>query len=480
VTTFADLPLHVNRGDTEPMAAQIASQIRYAVSGGVLGGGERMPSSRELARLLGVSRTVVMGAYMQLFAEGWLEGRHGSGTYVAAGTHATASATGSPAPQAPPERRDEPVIELAPGIPWAAGIDQGIWRRALRYAGTQPPSAWPDPAGLPDLRAEVTTYMRRTRGLAASTAEVLITRGVAAGLALLVAGIVKPGDRVGVEDPGYPSARQVLTRAGAIVVPCPVDSRGIIPGKLPGNLKLVYTTPAHQYPLGGRLPVARRQALTAWARATGALIVEDDYDSEFRYDVAPLPTMRGMDPDVVVYLGTTSKMLTPALGWGWLIAPPALVAELAGIRRELGDRVPEPVQHAVLSMLRTGDLERHVRKMRLEYARRRAAVVDALSAASAGTGAAMAGSGAPAGAGPLVWRLLGDTAGMHVVVELPDAATAERVRLEAESQRVVIGTPDRYFVGPATRHGLLIGYGATPLPKLREAVTVLRDVLSAR
>jgi hypothetical protein len=247
----------------------------------------------------------------------------------------------------------------------------------------------------------------------------------------------------------------VLTRAGAQVVPCPVDSRGIVPGRLPTDLKLLYTTPAHQYPLGGRLPVARRQELIAWARATGALIVEDDYDSEFRYDVGPLPTLRGMDPGVVVYLGTTSKTLTPALGGGWLIAPPALVTELAGMRRDIGDRVPEPVQHAVLALLRGGDLERHVRKMRLEYARRRAAIVEILDGA----------------------RILGDTAGMHVVVELPDAAGVERIRRDVESRGV--STLDQYFTGAPTRHGLVIGYGAAPLPAIREAATALRGLLRA-
>jgi GntR family transcriptional regulator/MocR family aminotransferase len=314
---------------------------------------------------------------------------------------------------------------------------------------------WPDPAGLPELRAEVAGYLRRARGLAVTDGEVLITRGVASGLALLAAARVGRGDRVGVEEPGYQSARRVLTRAGAIVVPCPVDSRGIVPGRLPGDLKLLYTTPAHQYPLGGRLPVARRQELIAWAHATGALIVEDDYDSEYRYDVAPLPTMRGMDPGVVIYLGTTSKTLTPALGGGWLIGPPTLVTELAAIRRDLGDRVPEPVQHAVVSLLRTGDLERHVRKMRLEYGRRRAAVVETLNGA----------------------RLLGDTAGMHLVVELPDIAASERVRVGAERRGVIVGTLDRYFAGPATRHGLVIGYGAASLPRIREAVATVGDVL---
>ena len=435
------------------MAAQIADQVRTAVAGGVLGGGERLPSSRELARTLGVSRTVATAAYTQLFAEGWLEGRHGSGTFVADGVGSSSAARTQP-----PPRRAAPgpssSIELRPGIPWAAGIDQAMWRRAFRYAGTRPPSAWPDPAGLRELRAEVAGYLRRARGLTAVPDQVLITRGVAAGLTLAVSAIIKPGDRVGIEEPGYERARAILARAGATVVPCRADSSGLVTSELPRDLRLVYTTPAHQYPLGGRLPVRRRQELIAWARETGALIVEDDYDSEFRYDVAPLPSLYSMAPDRVIYLGTTSKVLTPALGLGWLVAEPGLAARLS----ELGDRVSEPVQHALLTMLRGGDLERHIRRMRLEYARRRSAVVGAL--------------------GETGFRLLGDTAGMHMVLELPVRALASRLVEHARLRDVALCTLDCYFAGPPTRAGLIIGYGTATEPQVGRACGLVRELLA--
>ncbi len=253
----------------------------------------------------------------------------------------------------------------------------------------------PDPHGLPELREEIAAYLRRSRGLVVSPAQVLVTQGVSSGFALLADALLAPGDAAGVEEPGYPTAREVLRRAGARVVPCRVDAHGIVPEELPGGLRLLYTSPAHQYPLGGRLPVSRRQALVAWARATGALVVEDDYDSEFRYDVGPLPALHSMAPDVIVYLGTASKVLATAFGAGWLVAPPALVERLAALRPRLGARIPEPVQHAVLALLRSGDLERHVRRMRLEYARRRAALVDGLAGPA---GSAWPGRG---GAGPV-------------------------------------------------------------------------------
>jgi len=247
-------------------------------------------------------------------------------------------------------------------------------------------------------------------------------------------------------------------------VPCRVDAHGIIPDELPGDLRLLYTTPAHQYPLGGRLPVGRRQALVAWARDCGAIIVEDDYDSEFRYDVGPLPALYSVDPEVIVYLGTASKLLASAFGAGWLIAAPGLVERLAELRPALGERVPEPVQHALLALLTSGDLERHIRKMRLEYARRRAALVEALTG--------------PPGPRPGSFRLLGDTAGIHMVLELPAGFPAEDLVAAAAERGVALWTADRYFAGPPTLSGLMLGYGAASLTQVRRAASELGPLLN--
>jgi GntR family transcriptional regulator/MocR family aminotransferase len=511
-TLPASLPVVVDRAGGTPLAAQISGQLEAAVTVGVLRAGDRLPSSRDLAATLGVSRTVVTNAYARLFAEGWLEGRHGSGTYVADVTPPPVSApagrpgrerglgSASPNVTGDPERKrvppgrpvspaslaapgaDEPewwtaiharhpgLIDLQPGVSWADGIEPAAWRRAWRQAGSHLPSRWPDPHGLPELREEIAAYLRRSRGLAVTPEQVLVTQGVSSGLALLADALLAPGDKAGIEEPGYPTGREVLRRAGAQVVPCRVDAHGIVPGELPGDLRLLYTTPAHQYPLGGRLPVSRRQALITWARTAGAVVVEDDYDSEFRYDVGPLPALHSMDPDVIVYLGTASKVLSTAFGAGWLVAPPALVDQLAALRPRLGVRIPEPVQHAVLALLRSGDLERHVRKMRLEYARRRAALVDGLTH---GDSAATAHD-----ANLVPFRLLGDTAGMHVVLELPDACPAERL-VEAAAERGVAVYPlDRYFAGPPTMSGLILGYGTATLPQVRRAAAEMSGLLT--
>jgi GntR family transcriptional regulator/MocR family aminotransferase len=452
-----ELPLAADRHASLPLTGQIATQVREALADGRLAAGERLPSTRALAATLGVSRTVVTAAYTQLFAEGWLEGRHGSGTYVAPGTGG--SRPSAPAPTAPPGARwtrpgEAPAVSLCPGIPWQAGIDPAVWRRAWRHAGTGPVPAQPGHGGRPVLLEALTGYLRRSRGVGATAEQILVTRGVSAGLGLVASALLRPGDRVGVEEPGYQAARAVFASRGARLVPCRVDGDGLVVDELPGDLRLVYTTPAHQYPLGGRLPVPRRQALAAWARATGALIIEDDYDGEFRYDVAPLPALFGLDPEVVIYLGTTSKTLTPALGAGWLVARPDLVRVFTAAAAELGERVSGPVQLALTELLASGELERHVRRMRHEYARRRAVMVAAL------------GRG-----------LTGDTAGMHMVLELPPGS-ATAVAEAARERGVHVSTLDRYFAGTPTREGLVLGYGAADLAAVSRGCQVIVEILA--
>jgi GntR family transcriptional regulator / MocR family aminotransferase len=473
-----ELPMAASRDSAVPLAAQIAAQLRTAMTEGRLKGGERLPASRALAAELGVSRTVVNGAYAQLFAEGWIEGRHGSGTYVADGApadHATATplATTKPGPARPgpsppaaipPAGRYGPValagpaaaIDLRPGIPWVAGIDLAAWRRAWRTAGLRPPIA-PHPAGLAELRAAVAVHVRRSRGIQCTPAEILVTQGIAGGLSLIAATLLRPGDRVGVEEPGYPVARDVLAAHGVQVVPCPVDGDGLVVSDLPTGLKLVYTTPSHQYPLGGRLPVPRRRALIAWARASGALIAEDDYDGEFRYDVAPLPALYSLDPDVVVYLGSTTKTFTPLLRVGWLAAPPELVTMLAQTADRLDAKAAGPAQHAVLTLLASGDLERHIRRMRHEYARRRAALTAIFRDGKAG-------------------HLLGDEAGLHVVLHTSRDADADVATVSQHG--VAVGTLTRFYTGPVTSNGLVIGYGGATLAQVGHGSRILRRILT--
>ncbi|MGW8529700.1 MULTISPECIES: MocR-like pyridoxine biosynthesis transcription factor PdxR [Nocardiopsidaceae] len=469
----ADPPLRLDRSSAVPLTVQLSDALRGAMSEGLLRPGERLPSSRSLAAQLGVSRTVVTEAFQQLYAEGWLDGRHGSGTYVA--EHASPSAPPSPGAPAPPGGRPPPaagrapeprlsraearrlgMVDLRPGVPWVRSHDGAAWRRAWRHAASLPLDDDPDPRGLPRLREALAEHLRRTRGVRVGPRNVLVTRGTGNGLDLLAATVLARGGRAGVEEPGYQRARDILESRGAEVVPCRVDRDGIVVDDLPADLSVVYTTPAHQYPLGGRLPVPRRERLLAWARSRGALVVEDDYDAEFRYDVAPLPALYGLDPGHVVLLGTLSKTLSPDLGIGWLVADAALLERVAGTRDRLSDRTGVQAQAATALLLERGDLDRHLRRMRLEYARRRRTLIDHL--------------------GPY---LTGDTAGLHVMLPLPADAVAGVVAESAE-QGVLVEDTSRASHGEPTVHGLILGYGAAHPADLRRACRVLAGAVGRR
>ncbi|ROO83348.1 GntR family transcriptional regulator/MocR family aminotransferase [Actinocorallia herbida] len=457
--THADLPVLLDRTSGDPLHVQLAETLRARIRAGDLPAGERLPSSRAFAAALGVSRTVVTESYQQLYAEGWLEGRHGSGTYVAdvgdprpPGPVAGPAVAGEPAELSRDEARALGLVDLRPGGPWTGGHAAAAWKRAWRAAAEHPPGDDPDPRGLPRLRALLCDHLRRARGVAAGPENLIVTRGTGNGLDL-VGALFAAGRRAGVEDPGYGSARSILAARGAVPVACPVDRDGIVVDGLPDDLALLYTTPAHQYPLGGRLPIARRERLLEWARRTGARVVEDDYDAEFRYDVAPLPALYGLDPSQVILLGTLSKTLSPDPGLGWIVAAPETADRIAALRRDLADRTSVPVQHAMAELLDRGDLDRHLRRMRLEYARRRALVVDILGD-----------------------RVTGDTAGLHVMLPLPEDRL-EPVRRAARAHGVLLDDTRRYTRAPHSHHGLVLGYATPSTADLRRACTTLAALL---
>ncbi|WP_229689715.1 MocR-like pyridoxine biosynthesis transcription factor PdxR [Microbispora bryophytorum] len=451
-----DLPLAVDRESPVPLAVQVAGQLREAMRTGRLRAGERLPSTRALSTLLGVSRTVATDAYQQLYAEGWLDGRHGSGTYVAD----DALPYEKPGARAVDVRgavRREPAppgwVDLRPGRPWVFGYDTAAWRRAWRSAGELALNAFPDPYGHPELRELLADHLRRARAVPVGAGNVMVTRGTGNGLDLIAATLLGPGTRAGVEEPGWRAARRIFASRGAEVVPCPVDEQGVIVEALPDDLRVLYTTPAHQFPVGGRLPIPRRERLLAWARRTGAIVVEDDYDAEFRYDVAPLPALYGLDPGRVVLLGTLSKSLGPDVGLGWLVAPADLLDAVAERRTHLADRTSGPVQRAVATLLERGDLDRHLRRMRLEYARRRAVIVEEL--------------------GPYV---RGDTAGLHVMVALPAGVVPGLVRRAGE-RGVLLDTTEAHHHGPPRVHGLVLGYGSASRADVRRGCAVIRELI---
>ncbi|TSD99834.1 PLP-dependent aminotransferase family protein [Skermania sp. ID1734] len=434
-----------------PLSVQLADALRAAASDGHLRVGDRLPSSRGLAQRLDVSRTVTAAAYEQLHAEGWIRGRHGSGTYVAAVPEPAQSRR--PAPGKATESGDR--ISLIPGAPCLEAIDSAAWRRAWRAAADRPALLRPIRTGLPEFHDAVVEHLLRHRGLAATDAAVLATAGTSSATFEVASVSLAAGSRVAIEEPGYGRAAAALQAAGMRLAPIRTDEHGICVDAIPADVSAVYCTPAHQYPLGARLPAERRVELVRCARKHSWLLLEDDYDGELRYDTAPLPLLASIGPDVVVHLGTTSKILTPTLGAGWMVAPPAVAAAVAE-RREAAGMGPSPAgQRVFVELARSGDLARHLRRLRRELATRRSIVVDSLRAQHI--------------------DVRGDAAGSHVVIELPSLVVEERLIRRAGNAGILLDGLARHHFGEPRRHGIVLGYTACSKPDLAEAVANLAD-----
>jgi len=483
------LPLGFERDADEPLPAQLAGSIRHLIGEGTLAPGDAVPSTRALAAHLGVSRGSVIAAYDQLLAEGYLSAAAGSSTVVnplleRVHPRLPAAATASVATPSPT------ALDLSPGRPWQERVVGPAWKASWRRAASAPVAEPVPPSGLLSLRSALSEHLRRMRGVVRDPSSIVITSGGKEGLALLLmalaagerrpdmapaaverrpdgAGAAEPSPewrrlRVGVEEPGYPSLRRVPPRLGAEVVPLRADEHGLLVSALPTGaaaLDIVIVTPSHQYPLGGSLPIDRRQGLLAWARDHRVLVVEDDYDSELRYTSQPLPALAALDDPAmgcVVLLGTLSKTLSPAVGTGFVVVPEWLLPAVEAVRRDLGQPVNLVAQRAVADFLASGALRLHTQQMRNLYRRRRAQVVAALGGLD----------------GVRVYPMDG---GLHAVVEvdrdegsLVDELAAAGVRLSALS---------RYWSTGGSRTGLVFGFGGVSDAELAQALGVIASHL---
>ncbi|MGW3142815.1 MocR-like pyridoxine biosynthesis transcription factor PdxR, partial [Streptomyces sp. NPDC001139] len=353
----------------------LTDALREAVRTGRLAPGTRLPSSRALAADLGIARNTVAEAYTDLVAEGWLTARQGSGTRVAERTVVP------PADAAPrPRPRTGPAHSLVPGTPDLGSFPRAQWLRAARRAlATAPNTAlgYGDPRGRVELRTALAGYLARARGVRADPERVLVCAGISHGLRILGAVLRARGaSTIAVESYGLDAHWDLLADAGLRTVPLPFDERGTDPRKLTDE-SAVLLTPAHQFPMGGTLHRDRRAAVVDWARRTGGVVVEDDYDGEFRYDRQPVGALQGLDPDHVVYAGTASKSLAPGLRLAWLVLPPDLAVEAARAKGHI-DTCGALDQLTLAEFLVSGAYDRHVRAARLRYRRRRDALVAAV------------------------------------------------------------------------------------------------------
>ncbi|MFG1819182.1 PLP-dependent aminotransferase family protein [Kribbella sp. NPDC049174] len=450
----SSLPLILDRAAGLPLHLQLAEQFRAAIRDGRLQAGHRLPSTRDLAKDLSVSRSVAQAAYDQLHAEGWIEGRTGAGTFVTDVVPLQPAVRRSPAPRPDPTAD---LLTLRPGIPYIGPTPDPGWRRAWREVSAQsPPRGYDDAAGLPALREALAEHVGRVRGIACGPENLLITNGTVHGLRLLLAVTRAPGDRIAIEDPGYLNAVVAARDHRLEIVDVPVDEDGLQVGALTDDVPAAYVTPSHQYPLGGRLPVARRNELIRWARRTGAMLIEDDYDSEFRYDVAPLPALAQLDLDRVVHLGTLSKTLSPSLRLGWLVASDGMIDRLATFRADSGDWPGWPMQAALLAMLSDGYLDQAVRRGRRLYADRRIHTCSVL---------------APYG------QIIGQDAGLHITLLLPEYVDDRQVTADARAAGVVIAPLSEYRRSTPGLPGLVIGYATPSDADLRKALGILTGVL---
>ncbi|MFC7625079.1 PLP-dependent aminotransferase family protein [Microlunatus sp. GCM10028923] len=447
-----DLLLDVRGGPGVGRALRDA--LRGAVREGRLAPGTLLPGTRSLAAELGVSRGTVVEAFEQLIAEGWLVGQPGSGTRVA---QATATADVEPG-------REPSMIDLRPGRPDLGSFPRTVWAAGVRRVLSAVEATAldvPDPAGLAELRRALAGYLARTRGVRTEPELIMITAGFTHGLAILARTFARLGiGLIATENPCLARHRRLLAAGGLRLAALTVDDHGADPAGLVGGTGAALLTPSHQHPYGVALAPDRRAAFVDWARSARTYLIEDDYDGEFRYDRAPSAALQAAEPERVIYAGTASKALAPALRIGWLVLPPALAEAARETAEDLGAAVPAIDQLTLADLIERGDYDRRVRRARRTYQRRRAELAGAVDA-----------------------PLRGLDAGLHALLPLPDLAT-ERATVDraAEAGMLLYGlnAPAHWLAPDRPAAGVLIGYATPPDHAWRRALERLGPVLRTR
>lgn len=469
----------VNRSSAVPLHRQLAAAFRDAILSGRLAAGERLVSSRDLQRHLGLSRKTIVEALDQLQAEGYLITTRGVGTFVSQSLHRTSVR----AKRLPPIRINASTSAAAhvaaasltdslgasapfrPGLPALDLFPATRFKRCFRAQDwTKEVLDEPDPLGFAPLREAIASRLEQTRAVACLPGQVLIVSGVQSALSLISAVLLRDGDATIIEDPSYPNARAVFEARQARIVPTPVDRDGVNAALFPrSGARLVYVTPSHQYPTGAVLSLERRFALLQWAETHDAWIVEDDYDSEFNYTGRPQPALHGLAGGRrVLYLGTFSKVLSPALRLAYLVVPRELRRAFESVHRISGGIQNTILQAALARFMSEGYFGRHITRMRKLYDQRRAFVAAELARAAGGS-----------------FQIRDSRAGLHFIAELP--ARVNDVSLSARSKKLGIIVPplSRYFLGSAPQNGLLVGFAATTLPAAAAAISTLASLIQA-
>jgi GntR family transcriptional regulator/MocR family aminotransferase len=459
----------------KPLTGQLYEQLRHAITTGRLLPGDQLVPSRQLADELGVSRHTVTTAYGRLVAEGYAEGRAGGGSVVAAASpaaprEAEPAAALRPSPRFAdwsPYFRPPPYgcrFDLRAGLPDTTLFPTELWRRRVAAAVTAEHREYGDPAGRIRLRRAIADWVARSRSVTAGEDTVVITCGAQHAIDLVARVLLEPGDCVAVEDPGYVPAVRLFGALGARVVGVPIDDQGLIVDLLPPSARIVYVTPSHQYPLGMTMSMPRRRALLRWAERHDAAVIEDDYDSEFRYVDRPLEPLQALDANGrVVYVGSFSKTFSPSVRLGFAVVPRPLAEPIAALRQLIDWHPPTAMQTALAGFIEDGLLDKHIRRNRRVYAERHHILIEALS-------------------GPLAGYLTARAphAGLHVAAVLRGGLCEQEVLQAAARHGIVTsGLHDCFHTAPA-QSGLLMGFGAVSTAGLPVALRTLGRILAAQ
>jgi GntR family transcriptional regulator / MocR family aminotransferase len=456
--TSAGLDLHLDMSGAG-VRRSLEAALREAVRSGRLAAGTSLPSSRALAEDLGIARNTVVDAYGQLVAEGWLAARHGSGTWVA-------ERTGPPAatPPARPAARVPAIrYDLRPGVPDVSAFPRAAWLAAARRALATAPAralSYNDPRGLQSLREALAGYLARARGVAVTPERIVVCAGYAQGLELLTQVLRARGtSRLAVEAIGLPAHWRIVTGGGLALRPIAVDAGGAVVSEL-ADEGAVALTPAHQFPLGVALEPRRRREVVDWAAATGGLVIEDDYDGEFRYDRQALGALQALAPEHVAYAGTASKSLVPGLRLGWLVLPGNLVGDVVAAKQAAGRLSSSLDQLTLAEFIESGGYDRQVRRARLAYRRRRDRLVAELARRA-----------------PQV-RVTGIAAGLHALVLLPPGADEHAVVAEGSRRGLALQGLTEFSAGTQPHDAaVIVGYATPPGHQFTTAIARLCAVL---
>ncbi len=471
-STLRGVDPHITLDDRRDLTGSLYRQLRDAVLDGRLRAGEALPATRELARRLSVSRGTVSVVYDRLAAEGYLTARVGAGTFVRESAapspsrrHAPAASPLRPRPawtglRAWPDGYRDVPYDLRAGLPDTRLFPYEAWRRLMAAELRPGTHDVGDPAGLPVLREAIARHAGVSRSVRASASDVIVTSGIQQALDLVGRVLLEPGARVAVEDPGYPPAHLLFRSQGLRVTGVPVDAEGLRVDALPDDARAVYLTPSHQFPLGMPMSLPRRRALLDWARRRDVVVIEDDYDTEYRYGGRPIEPLQSLDEDGrVLYLGTFSKLMRPVLRLGFLVAPPALHEAFRMARYVTSWHGDPPVQAALARFIDEGLLARHVRRSRRVYQERHELIAESL-----GTGFTDRLS------------LVPSAAGLHLSATLSGPSDLQTVRA-AEAEGVALFPLSDFAVTEPPPNGLVFGYGAISTEDIPEALTRLRRVL---